>query len=62
MAGCHARMSSWVTGKGAYARAYGQVTNIRLRPSPREERRGDAGSEPHVAPLTGGDINGSIDT
>lgn len=37
-------MSSRSAGKGTCACFYGQVSNIRLWPSPREEHRGDAGA------------------
>lgn len=41
-------------GKGACACSYGQVSNIRLRPSPREEHRGDHGTSHR--PIGGGNM------
>lgn len=44
-------------GKGACACAYGQVPNIRLRPSLQEVHRGDTRLKPKVAPQRGRDVD-----
>lgn len=42
LAGWHARMSNRLAGKGACALCIASVSNIRLRPSPLTDMRGDA--------------------
>ena len=46
-------------GKGACACAYGQVSNIRLRPSPREDIGATRKPRPNVVPNLRGLVDGA---